>query len=53
MHCKSCLKKSTYFSKCMHPYCESCYKNKTYCNNCKSGKTYSILENILKFLNLY
>ena len=53
MHCKNCLKKSVYFSNCMHPYCESCYKNKTFCESCRTGKNNSIIENILKYLNIY
>ena len=39
MHCKSCLKRAQYFSKCMHPYCELCYKNtQIFCNDCKVGE---------------
>ncbi len=53
MHCKSCLKVSKYFSKCMHPYCEKCYKTKIYCSICKTGKTDSIMETLLKYLKLY
>jgi hypothetical protein len=61
MHCKSCLRKSHYFSKCLHPYCELCYKTKTYCDTCKTGKSESVYESvyesvissILRYLNLY
>lgn len=53
MHCRNCLKKSHYFSKCMHPYCESCYKSKTYCECCKTGKSESVISSLLRYLNLY
>ncbi len=38
MHCKSCLKVSKYFSKCMHPYCEKCFDLQEYCTLCETGK---------------
>lgn len=53
MHCKDCLKKSHYFSKCMHPYCETCYNLKIYCNYCKTGKKELMIYSILRYLNLY
>ena len=39
MHCKICLKKSQYFSICVHPYCEACYTiNFSKCSKCEFGK---------------
>lgn len=56
MHCRNCLRKSNYFSVCMHPYCEKCYKTQKFCNLCncgKSGKSESVILNFLRYLNLY
>ena len=39
MHCKICLKRSQYFSICVHPYCEECYTiNFSKCSKCEFGK---------------
>ena len=52
MHCKSCLKRAQYFSKCMHPYCESCYKStQTFCNNCNTGITKNKISEIIDKLS--
>jgi hypothetical protein len=57
MHCKICLKKSQYFSSCMHSYCEKCFTEQQYCNNCKYGimndnNDNKSNNNILNCLNL-
>jgi len=53
MHCKSCLKRAQYFSTCMHPYCESCYKkNQTFCNECKTGMKKNRLWELLEQMTL-
>lgn len=51
MHCKSCLKEAKYFSTCMHPYCEKCYKMQNLCKVCNHGTTTSHFDNFYKLFN--
>ncbi len=53
MHCKSCLKRAQYFSTCMHPYCETCYKNsQTFCDKCEVGMTKSKIWELFERMSL-